>query len=280
MRKWFFVMVLACSVPVFAETLLVEDFLYPVSARIDTCGGWYLPYGGASQFVTTNGLSFAGYAGSDTGNGVLLDARSGGNDLPHLHLNRVVTEGDVYVAFLFQPAVVNKKGYFFMLRDEIAANTYNFMGRLFLNENYQVGLTFGDNQKAVFSDEELDYQTTYLMVLRYTIVEGSNNDQVSLYVFSGMPSEEPQVATIGPLSDANKPDISPANVVLRGYDADGWIVIDGICVATTWEEATRTLHTNTQNVTASPSGVTKYIQDGELIIEYCGNKYSVTGARK
>lgn len=280
MRKWFFVMVLACSVPVFAETLLVEDFLYPVSARIDTCGGWYLPYGGTSQFTITNGLSFAGYAGSEMGNGVLLDAKSGGNDLPHLRLKHVVTEGDVYVAFLFQPAVVNKKGYFFMLRDKIAANTYNFMGRLFMNENYQVGLTFGDNQKAVFSEAELDYQTTYLMVLRYTIVEGANNDQVSLYVFSEMPSEQPQVATIGPLSDANKPDISPANVVLRGYDADGWIVIDGICVATTWEEATRTLHTRIQNATVPTSGVTKYIQDGQLIIECDGKQYGLTGVRK
>lgn len=229
----------------FAEVLLEENFDYPLGDYL-TDHGWYTEYESASAIGTTNGLSVLHYAPSGIGNAALIDCVSSGAQ-PHKEFNEV-TEGDVYVAFMFLPSVNNKKGYFFALRDKNTTSAYNFNARVFLDADYHIGLTFSNNQKAVFSDEVLDASSTYLVVVKYSIASGDGNDSVSLYLLQDAAKEEPATATIGPLYDESKQDINPANVVLRGYDGNGWLVVDGLRVATRWEEAVlREKDTNVQN---------------------------------
>lgn len=223
-----------------AEVLLVEDFAYDVGERL-TANGWYTQYGAASEIMVTNGLSVPRYAASDRGNAALLDCVSGSNQVHRAF--REVTEGDVYVAFMLLPSVNYKKGWFFSLRDDkTSADNYtefNFNARVLLDAGNHIGLTFADNQKARFSDIQLDYSTIYIVVLKYALHAGAQNDAVSLWLLTEPVAAEPSQPLIGPLQDSSKKDIFPANVVLRGYDADGWLVVDGIRVATTWEEAVR-----------------------------------------
>lgn len=229
-----------------AETLVVEDFDYAVSTPLTSCGSWMLQYGGDSHYSITSGLEFYGYEGCGVGGAALLDGKFS-NDQPHLPFTKVES-GTVYVAFLLQPSIVYKKGYFFCLRDDkINMSEFNFNARVSLDEDYHLGFTFADNQKAVYMNQSLDYQSVYLVVIKYVINEFANNDEASLYVFNPgakkgdvLPFEtEPAEPTIGPLTDSSKTDIKPANLVLRGFDADGWVVVDGIRVATSWEEAVK-----------------------------------------
>lgn len=220
-----------------AEVLLEENFDYPQGEFPLAEGGWYTQWGGASSLSIGEGLTFEGYAGSGVGNGVAINTDDDNN--PHRAFKQV-TEGNVYVAFMLRPLAAYKKGYFLTLRDgDVGGYSFNFNGRVSVNEDGQLGLTFANNQNAVYTDEVLDGNTTYLVVLKYTIVEGKNNDNVSLYCFDKMPDAEPAAPLVGPLSDAAKVDINPANVVLRGYAVADYVelLLDGIRVATTWDEA-------------------------------------------
>lgn len=261
-----------------AETLFVENFQYPIGNSItNESSAWFLPWGGFSVYSITNGLTFSGYAESGVGNAVVIDQKVS-NDQPH-HAFTEQTSGSLFVAFMFQPSIVSKAGYFFALRDnQVAGNTvFNFNGRILINDSYQLGLTFADNQKAVYSSVFLDPQKVHLLVLRYDIVEGTNNDQVSLYVFSdACPSAEPTAPLIGPLSDASKVDINPAHVVLRGYDNDGWLVIDGIRVATTFEEAAA-LAEGAALETVYPNQPALILRNGQLMILRTGRYFSLSG---
>lgn len=269
-----------------ATLLKVEDFDYPISTELCQAG-WFTQWGAMSDMVVTGGLELAGYAGCGVGGAALIDVDSGSNQ-PHLAFTKQ-TSGDVYVAFMFQPIWVTKRGYFFCLRDDqINAITYNYNARVFLNENNQLGLTFADNQKAVMATDALDYGGIYLLVLKYHIVEGANNDQVSLYVFAADEArpalEKDATPLFSGISDAAKTDICPAHVVLRGFDKDGYLVVDGIRVATTWTEAIAT--TDTGDCGVEPTGITrpaspvvaeKVLIDGQWYIRRGNRLYNVLG---
>ena len=224
---------LLCAAMAQAEVLVQEDFNYPLGDDL-TEHGWYTQYGDPSGITLTNGLEFTGYIGSGVGNAAIIDCKSSSSQ-PHLAFKEV-SKGTVYAAFLFQPVINYKKGYFFALRDNNKAE-FNLNARVLLDADSRIGLAFADNQKAVFTEDALDGQKVYLIVVKYTILEGANNDEVSLFVLEQPATTEPTEPTIRTLVDNSKKDIAPANVQLRGYDAEGWLVIDGLRVATTWEEA-------------------------------------------
>ncbi|HPB85342.1 MAG TPA: hypothetical protein PLR63_06105, partial [Paludibacteraceae bacterium] len=204
---------------------MVENFDYPQGALL-TSNGWFTQYGTASSIGVTNGLIFDNYIASNTGNAALLDAEESN----HLHKSfNETTSGNVYVAFIFQPTIVAKDSWFFSLRDnKLDYTNFNFNGRLFITTDNKIGLTFGNNANKVYSANALEASKTYLVVLKYTIKEGNNNDEVSLYLFSSFPENEPTNPEIGPLTDNAVQDINPANVVLRSYSSYNWLVIDGI----------------------------------------------------
>jgi hypothetical protein len=93
----------------------------------------------------------------------------------------------------------------------------------------------------------LNFGETYLFVVKYTIVDGIENDKVSLYVFKAGDNftTEPATPTIGPLTatrttpgDPNTPlgpDIRPMGISLRQFETAQGITVDGFRVKTIWE---------------------------------------------
>lgn len=228
------------SVSMSAEVLFSEEFSVGVGTLVESNNGWFTPYDGASGVSITNGLEFPDYVMSGVGNAVLLNGNCGQYQ-PH-HSFAEVSQGSVYVSFMFQPFVVGKAGWFFCLRDAYSQSTFNYVARIHLSADGLLGLRFYKTAEAGFDETmPLDGQNTYLVVLKYTIVEGDHNDQISLYAFDTMPAAEPVTPLVGPLTDAQAPDICPQNIVLRAFDADSWFVLDGIRVATTWQEAVAAL---------------------------------------
>ena len=220
-----------------AELLVTEDFNYESGAGMPV-GSWFFqwPNTYSGMAVVTPGLSFPGYPGSEIGNALLMEGDYS-NDQPHLAFKEV-TSGDVFVAFMIEPTLVTKSGWFLTLRDNKVDNsTFNYCARVYVTEDDTLGLRFFKKAEAVFKKWELKSDKTYLLLLKYHIVAGNHNDEVSLYAFEKMPTTLPAEPLIGPLTDPEAPDINPAHVVLHGFDDDGWLTVDGIRVATTWEEA-------------------------------------------
>lgn len=219
-----------------AEVLLVEDFDYTAGNALTACG-WTAMYGGTSATAITNGLEFDGYAGCGIGNGALISGQDG-NYQPHKAFTKQ-TSGSVYVAFMLQPYMVAKQSYFFSLRDAISISNFNFVGRIYLNEQYQIGLSFFKSNEVapVFDTQTLDAETVYLVVLKYTMIAGDQNDRLDLYLLDAYTATEPTTPLLSVTNTTSCADICPENIVLRSNSNDDWIVVDGIRVATTWSEA-------------------------------------------
>jgi len=273
---------LVMSMMIRAEVLLVEDFDYTMGKQLTQCGQWYLQFpNNDDQITITNGLEMEGYAQSGIGNGVLIDCKSG-SAIPHIAI-REVTSGSVYVAMMIQATLpVGKSGWLMSLRDNtLTTTTYNENGRLLINPDNQLGAAVAGPSESTcaYDTLEMNSQQVYLAVLKYTIVAGSNNDETSLYVLDSVMNTEPDTANVGPLTDSSVADINPSNLLLRGFSTDGWIVIDGIRVATTWHEALGVEPTGLQVIgdRLQVTGVRKYVENGRLVVEKNGVKCSVLG---
>jgi hypothetical protein len=220
------------------QTLLNENFSYP-SGTLLTANGWnaHDAQGTNPVLVSSTGLIFPGYPSSDIGLAALLS--NNGEDVNKTFTT--VTSGTVFCAFLVQVNVI-VKGYFLHLFNSSIGSQ---KGKVFINgkdNSYNIGLSMGTVDTVYTSGSPFETGKTYLIVLKYSIVQGVNNDEVSLYIITGsIPGTEPTLPTIGPLTDG-KADISNISAVaLRQYNAKENILVDGIRVATKWEDLVGTI---------------------------------------
>ncbi len=228
-----------------ATPLLIEDFTYPIGSLL-TNNGWTAHSGAGTNPIVTSapGLTLAGYPSSGIGNSVAL-ATSGEDD------NRtfpVQSTGSVYAAFLVNvsDAVVDPiGGYFFHLGPNPISTT--FRGRVFVKKDASNNIAFGISKATsttaadiAFTPFSFSLNTTYLLIVKYTIVSGDANDTVSLTVSATTPAAEPPATVTAP--DTSASDISPGTVALRqGAAATSPTVrVDGIRVGTTFASVTQT----------------------------------------
>ena len=265
-----------------AEVLFTEDFDYQSGTSLTEHNDWFLQWGGVSNMlIVSPALEFAGYPESGIGEALLIEGDYS-NDMPH-HAFKQVTSGDVFVAFLYEPTFVTKDGYIVTLRDEHADNSaYNYCGRVYaaVDEQFNnyVGLRFFKKAEAVIDETvKLSDQKTYLLVLRYHIVNGANNDEVSLYLFDSMPTSMPEKPLIGPLTDPEAPDINPAHIAWHNYDDDGMVTVDGLRIATTFADAVGIEETQGMEAVATSTVPTKQLRDGRIVIVKENNTYTPLG---
>jgi hypothetical protein len=243
---------LATDAPPPASLLLEENFAYAADALL-TDNGWTAHSSGGTAAITVNngGLTFTDYA-SVSGNAALVD--NTGEDV-----NKTFTEvssGAVYVSFLVKVDAI-AAGYFFNIGPSTISTT--FRGRVFIQDNggnLQFGLSKGSNT-GTFSSNNYSTGTTYLLVLKYEIVDGASNDVVSLFVFEDLDdfSTEPETPTIGPLTDGAITDINPGSVALRQYSSLQNVVVDGIRISEAWTLAPLPVELTSFTATAKGRGV-------------------------
>ena len=257
-----------------AIPLLVEDFTYPAGSAL-TNNGWTAHNAGGTNPIVTSApsLSVTGYPSSGIGNAVSLFT-SGEDD------NRtfaVQTSGSVYAGFMVnasEAAVDPIGGYFFHLGPNPIGST--FRGRVFIKKDASGNIAFGISKAGSTDPLTINYtpfsyalNTTYLVILKYTIVAGATNDTVDLFISTTTPASEPAPTISAP--DVTASDTNPASVSLRqGATATSPTVrVDGIRVGTTWESITqpftldaandingdgRSDYTVVRNVGGGPSG--------------------------
>lgn len=222
------------ALPASGQALLVENFDYPAGALL-TASGW-TNHSGSSEFidVAVPGLTFAGYPLSNIGGMAQVD--NNGEDV-HRKFT-VQTSGKVYAAFMVK---VNGSadGYFLHFGGDPVGSA--FRPKIWLvgaADPFNFGISVGSNTATTVSGGAFSYGKSYLVVIKYEIIEGEKNDAVSLFIMdSTVPATEPATPTVGPLTDATQSDIQPGTIALRQYSASQKIMIDGIRVATSWTEA-------------------------------------------
>ncbi len=228
--------VILCGIlnPAFSTLLLEENFNF---SGLLTANGWAAhSSSGVSPISTTTGLTYAGYPSSGIGQAALLATT--GEDV-----NRgftAQTAGSIYFSFLVS-TTSSSLGYFFHTSDPMPSTT--FRGKVFITSDgtgdFEFALTMSTNTPTAITNGNYSFNTTYLVVLKYTIVAGTSNDNVSLFVFSsGMPPVTEPAPTLGPITETVADLVSIGYVELRQHTAGQGITVDGIRIADTWLEST------------------------------------------
>ncbi len=238
MKKIYLFALLCVSGLAFAQApLLKEDFEY-LSGDLLTAHGWNLTGTSTTNpiAVTSPGLTFAGYVGSNIG--LAAGVNNTGQDLNKLFTAQ--TTGSVYASFLVNATATSTAGdYFFHFYDPTASTA--FRARTFISPGsaagkMKVGLTFNASTAPTNMATELNFGQTYLFVAKYKIAEGAVLDSVNLYVFAEGDnfSTEPATPALG-FFTGTAADIAPTGVAIRQFDAAQRITVDGIRVKTFWQ---------------------------------------------
>ncbi len=220
------------------STVLLTDDFTPAAGTLLTAGGWTEHSAGINPVaVSAPGLTFTGYAGSGVANAASMAAT--GQDVSRSFT--AVTSGSVYAAALVNVSATTTTGdYFFHLMN---FGTTTFRARVYARKdaatnNFAFGLS-RTNGTPVYTATTFTPGTTYLIVVKYTYVAGAANDVVQMYVNPTPGAAEPASAALTATdNDATEPaQLNGIGLRQGGGSTGSTQQIDGIRVATTWEEA-------------------------------------------
>mgnify|MGYP001187725187 CR=1 FL=1 len=222
-----------------SQVLMDENFNYPDG---DSLGahGWVSFSGGATNVlsVATPGLTYSGYILSNIGNSARL--RLTGQDAYKQFVNPDTT-GNVYISFLLNADSIGTGDHVIGLLPD--NSTTNFAGRVYMKDTtggFRIGIGKSTNP-IVYSNSVYTFGTTYLVIIKWVFVAGTNNDVVNLFVLNGaIPGSEP-APTVGPVTQSIGDPLNVTRVYLRqgaGNLGNYKMLIDGIRVSKSWGNLT------------------------------------------
>lgn len=260
MKKFylFLFLVLALNYNASSQNVLTEDFNYAPVDSLEKSGKWYRS--GLNTIynikVVAPGLEYKDYVGSGRGNACLI-SNAGEGDVLLNNFATPITSGSAYLSFMFRldslPSTVTI-GYCICYNPNTGGTEHNtrFYIKRLSDTKFDVGVQKKGGTAIAFANKEYELHTTYLMVLKYAIIPGMDNDSSSLYVFSnGVPQNEP----LNPLvsSTAGSDFTGQATVVLsNNYAQSGLkgcnIKLDGIRVGSSWQTSVLAIISAVSNV--------------------------------
>lgn len=212
-----------------AQVLLTEDFDYSIgqvitaTATADPMTGWLSHSGaGTANIAVTNGLTFAGYAGSGVGGAAAVS--NNGEDINKTFTSQ--SSGVVYAAFIIKASSSNSAGYFFMFSPSPV--TTAFSSRIWINGT---GNGVGVGASAPANYVTISAGIPVLLVVKYDFTSKVS----SLFVLSTYSSTEPSSAN--QTFTETSPPSTIGGIALRQYSTTQNIVVDGIRVGKTWADA-------------------------------------------
>jgi len=218
--------------------LLTEDFNY--SGNLTSNG--YTAHSGAATnpLSTTTGLTYSGHAGSGIGNAVLVNNLSG-EDVNKTFTSQNTNGQSVYYSFLVNvtDAASAKSGdVFFHVGSPGGATWTAFSGRVFARiVSNSVNFGISNTATATYGVTNFSKNTTYLIIVKHTIVTGTGNDPLSMWVIpSGMPASEALAGTPEVTNSATNGTDAINAIGLRQGSAttSPQVVVDAIRVGTSW----------------------------------------------
>ncbi|MGD8778923.1 MAG: T9SS type A sorting domain-containing protein [Ignavibacteria bacterium] len=224
----------------YSQTLyLDENFDYgDSSGELTTLTSKWVAHSGGSGTkldYSSSGLSFNGYPSSSGGSVIIIGGSGTREDANRTFTN--VNSGSLYLSFLINVsnATSGNGDYNIHLGSSTAS------GRFFVKEDGSGNIAFGISKKdaatdASFSESSYSLNTTYVIVIKYTFNIEDNNDDVSLFVFSGaIPGSEP-TPTVSHATESTSDASSIAAVSLRQGAIINSFTVDGIRVSDSWSQ--------------------------------------------
>ena len=243
------------AVPARADLLLEENFDYDTGSLLGK-GTWFSDVPSSYQTtidVVDQNLTYPGYQDSPAGKAVMLDAlvpegATGNVRYGNSFADAAITEGSVYVSFLFQVlSVPDGKGNTLLSLNGPSASGFNNSkgsqtAKLFIK--YVDGSTFkllADKTAGVATAPEVgtyNIGETYLCVIKFTCNSGTKNDEFNVWV---NPTDYTAEGTPTKVGNAGNADPSRGVQGLCLYEhhsstpsADA--LVDAIRVATEWTD--------------------------------------------
>jgi hypothetical protein len=269
-------MLLLALYPFFAAAqtpIIVENFGYTAGDTLRTINGaGWIPVGTVSNInkvpVVSPGLSYTGSTASGIGNAVAI--KTTGEDIGKAFAQNY-KDNAIYTSFLINVSAAQTAGdYFFALSDSTLSGT-NFRARTFIKSSgtgYKIGISkSGVATVAGYYATDLSFNTTYQIVVKYSIISGLTNDSVKLFVNPVLGAAEPTTAGAEGLITENDITISNTSglggVALRQGTAPNapTLIFDGLIVGRTWSSVT-TLSTS------SGSTLPSYVPTNGLVAYY------------
>lgn len=239
-----FACICALHATAFSQKVFAEDFLFGPTGNLENNNGWFksgidFPY---NIKVAAPGLTYKDYVGSARGNACQI-ANAGNGDVVIKNLDSAITAGAAYLSLMIQvdslPSTVTE-GYCISFNPNTGGtnlNTSLYIKRL-SDSTFNLGVQKEIENTISYASNTFERGKTYLVVLKYSIVDGAGNDTNSLYVFTqGVPATEPATPAAGTNDGGDY--TGQASVVLNNnYAQTGLtgcnIKLDGIRVGTSW----------------------------------------------
>jgi hypothetical protein len=222
-------------------TLSVNNFEFTGNL---TSNGWTAHSSAAlNPITTTTGLTFTGYSGSGIGNAASIKGLASSEDVNITFSSQNTNGQTIYASFLVNvndASTSPKTGdYFFHLGSPSSPTSFtSFAARVFAKFDAIGNVNFGlsNTNAATYGTTIYAKNTTYLIILKYTITIGNGADPVSMWVFeqgqdfSAEPSSGAEVVN----TTTNGTD-AISGIGLRQHTANQpEVIIDGIRIATSW----------------------------------------------
>jgi len=246
----FFIMVLgrALSVPVGAEQFLVEHFDYAngadLNGQVAGKGGW-VASGTNYMVLNDDGLGDGGtsslqYPGlTDSQGGRLAQGLTTNGDCDYILSTPVVGEGNsLYLSLLLKPTEL-ASSYFMMFAT--SGSTHGSLGRLTGRESggqQELGVRLRTSGSAGWSGKTVALGETTLVVLKLTMVSGSDNDTMELWVNPTVGQSEPPADAVSLVDAGNSvnPETGIQGFRFRTHNNAGTKEVDEIRLGTTWDD--------------------------------------------
>ena len=236
-----------------AKLLLNDNFAYNATTLLNN--GTWVAYGSnpnAPIQLVTPALTYQGYQTEAAGKSVSLGKESLAEDAQTI-FSGAITEGNLYYAALINltEAPTEKAGtimaflqpgYSGALEVGKTGTEFALLSALQTADGQYKLQVSRNNTTVAATEQSYNYGTTYLVVVKYTFVEGTTNDEVRLYV---NPSIDAEPATADALyNTASGSDINTSRGILgielcqaqSGSKNASVLTLDAIRVATTWAE--------------------------------------------
>ena len=232
-----FIFIFGLSMNGKSQLLFEENFSYPVGSLL-TANGWTAHSGAGTNSVATTAtsISYTGYLSSGIGEEVSLVAS--GEDVSKTFTAQ--NTGSFYASVLVNVTSTSATGdYFFHLG--AASMGTSFKSRVFVKHDGGTNLAFGiahtggSSNPPVYTAFNYALNTTYLIIVKYTFVDGTANDVVSLIINPVIGATEP-AATVTAADVSQSDPVDMGTVALRQGTIGNLVNVklDGIRIGSTW----------------------------------------------
>ncbi len=262
------ILVAMLAMPLFATVLLTESFKQEVGQLSvgdyfnnpdftnNTTDWWYTTTTSTKIQVENSPLTYVGYCASPIGNA----AKFNGNTNKDIRqLSSSISSGSIYMSFLLnvtQLKNTTSKDYFISYLSNVSSpgTASNNIAQVKILNNYSDGtfqLGIGKANETLYRmcNQKMNTNQTYLVVVCYTFVSGTNNDVASLWINpSPEDSENPKLVCVQdsmntwtPPQNKGASTVADASAIKGVYlkpsaNTPTNLYIDEIKVATTWAD--------------------------------------------